>query len=301
MINFLGYNFTMDGNSLDPFPSNVINIKTIKIQNALYDNFFVTKDITTPFNTTPPDEWDIYTIMLATFSNNLNAGSIDLSTSDVDSIRIKRRKVGEFEWITIYEQKINTAADFYFSGEDYFAINDTEYEYAWVPVLAGIEGGYVTQTIESKFSGVFLCDVNTIYKLIARVEYGPTERTQLVGLFNPLGSKYPIYVSNGATNYETGSVTGKLIGNYENTHVFNRKEMVEQREALFNWLTNKKAKIIKDSNSNCWLVFVTGSPSVSYDVQWGNGMMDLSFQWGEVGDSNNTQDMQNVGLLPIIE
>lgn len=308
MIQFLGYNFLMDGDALNPYPSNIGELGALQLQAAMYRGFSATRQTPSEIDTTIPTEWDIYTLLLDDFNNveynpnilHLNAGSVNYGPDDVDSIRIKRRKLGEFEWVTIYEQKIASADDFSFSGIDHFAMNDTEYEYAWVPVLQGNEGNYVTQTVESKFNGVFICDADTIYKFYAGVQYGPSQQTQLVGIYNPIGQKYPIYVTNGETNYQTGSITAKIVGNYEDTGVFNRKEMVQQKNELIKWLTNKKAKIIKDFNSNFWLVFITGAPSVTYDAQWGNGMMEIGFQYGEVGDPNNVQDMQNVGLWPVI-
>ena len=287
MLQFTGYNFIGDGNALDPRPSYIDNIEQIKIQNAIYNDFYITSDVISPYNTTPPTEWDIYTLLWATFNGTINAGSVDYTTADVDSIRIKRRKAGEIEWATIYEQKIKTASDFLFSGEDYFAQNGEIYEYAWVPVLAGNEGNYIVKSIESKFKGVFIADADTIYKFYAGVAYGTSQQTQLVGIYNPIGQQYPIYVTNGATNYQTGSVTAKIVGNYETTHVLDRKEMVEEKNALVKWLTNKKAKILKDDNGNIWLVFITGAPAVTYNAQWGNNMMEISFQWGEIGNPDS--------------
>ena len=300
MIQFINYNFLSDGNALDPYPTHIGTIDTVQIQNAQYNDFFITQDVTSPYSTNVPTDWDMYTLLLAGFNGNLNGGSVDYTLAEVDHIRIKRRKVGEFDWVTIYEKVVNSVADFYFSGEDYFAIYGDEYEYAWVPVLAGIEGNYVTVSITSKFNGVYICDADTIYKFYAGVAYGPSQQFQAVGIYNPIGQKYPIYVSNGANNYQTGSFTGKIVGNYENTHVFDRKEMVEQKNALLKWLTNKKAKILKDFNGNMWLIFVSGAPSVSYNTQWGNNMMEISFQYGEVGEAENAKDMQSVGLWPII-
>lgn len=301
MISFLKYNFIKDINALDPYSTSTKELKKVLLQNAIFDDLLITQDVTSPFTMDVQTEWDIYTILLAKFNNSLNAGSIEYSSSNIDAIRIKRRKLGEFNWDTIYEQKVNNISDLVFSGEDNFAMNKTEYEYAWVPVLGEVEGNYFVQSIESKFKGVFIADVNTIYKFAAGVSYGPSEQVQLVATYNPLGRKYPIYVSNGATNYQTGSLTAKIIGNYENTHVFDRKEMVEQKNNLLEWLTNKRAKVLKDANGNIWLIYITGSPSVTYDTQWGNNMMEVSFQYGEIGDVDNGEDMRNVGLLPIVE
>lgn len=290
----------MDGNSLDPYASNIEQLNSVMIENAMYDNLFITQDTTSPYDIAIPEQWDIYTILLANFNNNLSGGSVDYSIEDIDSIRIKRRKLGSFNWETIFQKKIDTLSDLIFSGEDYFAINETEYEYAWVPVLANTEGNYIIEQIESKFKGVYVADADTIYKLSTGVGYGPSEQTQLVSIYNPLGKKYPIYVSNGATNYQTGSLTAKIIGNYDNTHVFNRKEMVEQKNALLKWLTNKRAKVLKDFNGNIWLIYITGSPSITYNTQWGNNMMEISFQYGEIGDVEDGNSMRNVGLWPTI-
>lgn len=301
MLQFINYNFLGDGDCLTPRPSYFNGVNDIVVQNAIYNDFYITSNTTSSYSTTPPTEWDIYTLLWATFNGTINAGSVDYTVNDVDSIRIKRRKVGDFDWVTIYEQEINTVSDFLFSGEDYFVQNGEEYEYAWVPVLAGNEGNYIVKSIESQFKGVFIADADTIHKFYAGVAYGTSQQTQQVGIYNPIGQKYPIYVTNGANNYQTGSVTSKIVGNYEITGVLDRKEMVEEKNDLIKWLTNKKAKVLKDHNGNIWLVFITGAPSVTYDSQWGNGMMELSFQWGEMGDPNNVKDMQNVGLWPQIQ
>ena len=230
---------------------------------------------------------------------SLNAGSIDLSVDEVDTSRIKRRKLGEFDWETIFEKQINTPDDFHFSGEDYFAANDEYYEYAWVTVFQGQEGNYITNNVKSYFNGVFICDIDTIYKLYAGVAYGPSQQTQLVGIYNPIGQKYPIYVTNGATNYQTGAITAKIVGNYENTGVFNRKEMVQHKNELVAWLTNKKAKILKDWNGNMWLVVFTDNVSLEFTNDWGMGLATVSCPWVEIGDAENQEDLQECGLIDL--
>lgn len=300
MLSFLGYNFFSDGNSLDPYPTSLENITNLTIQNGIYDEVYLTKDTIEDYSTIKPTDWGLYTILLAQFEGNLDGGNLAGAVQQMDSIRIKRRKVGEFDWVTLKVVPINTAADLSFVGEDLYAEYDTDYEYAWVPVLNGIEGNYVTAEITSKFNGVFIADADTIYKFYAGVTYGSAQSVQQVGMFTPLNQKYPIYVANSQTDFMTGSISGQIMGRYEDTHEFNRKEMVQERDALLKFLKNKKPKIIKDDNGNQWLVFITGTPSVSFDARWGNGMMNVSFDWGEVGDSNDTQDLQNAGLAPIV-
>lgn len=301
MIGLVGYNFLCDGNAIDAYPTNVTSLNSILIENAEYDELYVTRDAISPYSTDVPTDWDIYTVLLANFENTLSGGNLDAVLSQLDAIRIKRRRVGEYDWVTLAEIPIVDTDDLNFSGEDLLASNGIEYEYAWVPVLSNTEGNYIIEGITSNFRGVYVCDAEAIYKFSTGVKYGASQQTQQVGVFNPLGKKYPIYVTNGMSNYQTGSITGDILGNYEETGVFNRTEMVLQKDALLKFLTNKKAKLIKDDNGNQWLCMITGNPSVQYNSSWGNGMMTVSFEYGEVGDAENQEDLANVGLVPTID
>lgn len=303
MIGLLNYNFLSDGNASDPMPTNVESITSIKLQNGIYDGLYVTKDVVSTVSTTIPTQWDFNTILLANFNGNLSAGNIEQTIETLRYIRIKKRLKGTFDWITIKEYQVSSVGDLSFSFSDNLSKNNTEYEYAWIPVLeGGTEGGYTITEVLSKFNGVFVADADSIYKFAANVAYGQTQRVQQVGTFEPYGRKYPVYVSNGMINYEQGSMNALLVGEYfneenkEKYHQFIREDMVNEKDSLFNFLTNKRAKIIKDYNGNYWLVIITGNPTVEYDNNWGNGMMTANFQWSEVGDANNANDMKSAGL-----
>lgn len=302
MIGLLNYNFLSDGNSVDPMPTNVNNIVTSKLSNAVYDEFYITKD-TTPSSVAPPSQWDFNTILLANFNGNLSAGNIEQTIESLDLIRVKKRVKGTFDWITIKEYQVTDVGDLSFSFSDNLSKNNTEYEYAWVPVLSGgTEGGYAIAEVLSKFNGVYIADADSIYKFVANVGYGQTQRVQQVGTFEPYGRKYPVYVSNGLINYEQGQVQALLVGEYlnhednEKYRQFIREDMVNEKNNLMDFLTNKRAKILKDYNGNYWLVIVTGNPTVDYDNNWGMGMMTAGFQWSEVGDANNANDIRSAGL-----
>lgn len=94
MLGLLGYNFCSDGNSVDPAPTDVRDITSTKLENAVYNNFYVTKDVTAPYSTNIPTEWDFGTIMLANFNGNLSAGNIAETVDLLSAIRIKRRIKG---------------------------------------------------------------------------------------------------------------------------------------------------------------------------------------------------------------
>ena len=46
MLQFIRYNFISDGNALDPYPTDIQNITNTKIQNAIYNDFYITNFFT---------------------------------------------------------------------------------------------------------------------------------------------------------------------------------------------------------------------------------------------------------------
>ncbi len=298
MIAFCGYDFCSDGNSLSPCPTIVEKMSSAKIGEATFDDLYITQDITSFFTTDKPTEWDLFTIIQANFDNNLNGGNLEFELSKISGIRIKRRKLTDTSWITLYDKQIETIEDLTFAFNDFTALYNTEYEYAWVPVLNDAEGEYVTAQTLSTFNGVFVADVDSIYKFYAGVEYSQSQQVQKIGTFEPFGRKYPVYVTNALTNYQTGGIVGKIMADYEETRVLDRQKMVSEKNNLLQFLTNKKAKFIKDWNGNSFLVIIVSNPSVTYDSNWGNGMMNVGFNWSEVGDSESGEDLYSVGLVP---
>ena len=99
--------------------------------------------------------------------------------------------------------------------------------------------------------------------------------------------------------YQTGGIGGWVLPeDYEDTHVFDRSKIVKEKEVLLNFLMNKKPKMIKDMNGNKWLVFFTGNPSLSYDNNYGQGMVKVNAEWTEVGDSESKDDLYEAGMIP---
>ena len=184
-----------------------------------------------------------------------------------------------------------------FVFNDYLTATNTEYEYAYVPVFGSVEGQYAISTVMSQFDGVFICDANTIFKFNMGVEYGSTDIVQQVGTFTVLGRKYPIVMSNGLANYQTGQLSGLVLPeDYEDTRTIDRIAITQRRNKLMEFLTNKKPKIIKDRNQNQWLVIIQ-SPSTSYLNNYGQGVVSASMQWIEIGDAESNKDLAKAGLI----
>lgn len=299
MIGLIGYNFCADGNALDPTPTDINNITYTKIQNGIFDHYNVSRDASFDYSSIIPTDWDVNTLMNADFAGNTSAGNVAQVASGVTSIRVKRRIKGTFSWITIREIPVAKPEDLSFVITDNLNAYNVEYEYAFVPVMEDVEGSYIIESILSKFEGVFICDIDTVFKFYAGVEYDGNDAVQQVGVFQPFNRKYPIIVSNSIMQYQTGSIGGWVLPeDYEDTHVFDRSKIVKEKEVLLNFLMNKKPKIIKDMNGNNWLVYFTGNPTVTYDNNYAQGMLKVSAQWTEVGDPNDKTDLYENGLIP---
>lgn len=299
MIGLIGYNFCADGNALDPAPTDVNNITYTRVQNGIFDHFNVSRDTSFDYDSVIPTDWDVNTVMNADFAGTTSAGNVAQVASGVTSVRVKRRIKGSFDWVTIREIPVNSPEDMSFVITDNLNAYNVEYEYAFVPVMEDVEGNYIIESILSKFEGVFICDIDTVFKFYGGVEYDGNDAVQQVGVFQPFNRKYPIIVSNSIMQYQTGSIGGWVLPeDYEDTHVFDRSKIVKEKEVLLNFLMNKKPKILKDMNGNNWLVYFTGNPTVTYDNNYGQGMLKVSAQWTEVGDPNDKTDLYENGLIP---
>lgn len=298
MIGFLGYNFCSDGNCLDPVPTSIDNITDTRLSNGIFDHWYLTADTSESYPTTIPDQWDYDTIMDADFNGSTSAGNVDFTLAQITGFKIKRRVVGSFDWVTLVELPVATLADLSLSFNDNLNSNYVDYEYALVPMLNEIEGDYITNEIISQFDGVFICDLDTVYKFYAGVEYGSGSRVQKVGVFEPMGRVTPIVVSNALINYETGSVQGTVLpSDYGTTGNAQPVAMVQERKQLLDFLTNKKAKVLKDWWGNAWLMVVIDSPGITYKSGSGMGIADVTFNYVTLGNPNDQTDLYNSGII----
>ena len=299
MIGFIGYNFCADGNALDPTPTNINNITATRLQNGIFDHFNATRNVTFDYSSVIPIDWDIDTIMDANFKGNISAGNVDQVASGITGIRVKRRVKGTFDWITIKELPVEKSEDLSFVVTDNLNAYNVEYEYAFVPMLGDVEGNYIIESILSKFEGVFICDADTVFKFMAGVEYSNNTANQQIGVFQPYNRQFPVIVSNSVLQYKTGSIGGWVLPEgYETNRVIDRTAITKEKEILLKFLTNKKPKIIKDMNGNNWLVYFTGNPNMSYDNNYGQGMVKVNAEWTEVGNPNDKNDLYENGLIP---
>lgn len=299
MLQFVGYNFFSDGDALNNAPSAIDGINNIQLTNAIYDHLNITRNTSTEVSTTIPTVWDYDTIIDASFEGNLSAGNVDFLIEEISAIKIKRRVQGTFDWITLNTVPINTVEDLTFAFNDLLNADYTTYDYALVPIMEDVEGEYIINSILSQFNGVFIGDYSTIYKFFYDVQYGTNARNQQTGTFQPLGNQYPIVIANGALSYESGTVSATILNDdFEDTGIINAPAIVEKKTIIKDFLTNKKAKILKDWNSNIWLCIIVDSPQVTYKSGSSMAIPQIQFNWIQIGDATNQADLYNNGILP---
>lgn len=300
MFQFIGYNFFSDGDALNSAPSNVTNINSTTIENAIFDHLNITQDTSLTFSTIIPTDWTYDTIMDADFNGSLNAGNVDFLIEQISAIKIKRRIKGEFNWLTLASIPINTVEDLTFVFNDLLNADLVTYEYALVPVLNDIEGNYIINEIFSQFNGIFIGDAHTTYKFLYDVNYGTNARNQQIGTFEPLGSQFPIIVQNGILSYDSGTVSATIMNDaFEDTGIIDVTAITEKKELIKDFLTNKKAKILKDWSGNMWLCACTSSPQVTYKSNSGMRIPQIQFDWKQIGLADNQQDLYNNGIIDV--
>lgn len=302
MFQFIGYNFNRDGDALNNAISNVNDISSTTLSNAIFNHFNITRNTNLDYTTEIPSEWDYDTILDAKFNGNLSGGNSDVLADQISAIKIKRRVKGTFDWLTLKIIPVNSFEDLVFSFVDRLNAYGVEYEYAFVPVTSGTEGNYIINSILSNFKGVFIGDAESSYKFLYDVSYGSNARNQQVGTFQPLGRQYPVIVANGLLSYESGTVTATILNDdYEDTGTYDRTAIVQKKTVLKDFLTNRKAKILKDWNGNIWLCIITNNIQMNYKEGTGMGIPQVTFNWTQIGDADSQADLYANGIISEVE
>ena len=239
-------------------------------------------------------------------------GNIELSYHiPITNLLVKRQDVDDVSggWLTLYSQPITQASDMDFTFIDFLNQYGKTYKYALVPLLTQtqsgveveVEGGYtVSDEVQSVFDGVFIADSTGSQKCKANVGYGNVDMNQVVGSITPIGAKYPIIITNSQNQYHNGSISGTIVpDDYYFNGNLSRIDMVNKRNELEQFLTNKRVKVIKDWNGNIWLVMIAGNVSCTFNNNYGMGIVSFSTNWTEVGDPTNQQDLQATGLINV--
>lgn len=295
----MNYDFLLDKSTIDPSPAYISMTNGVQLTNAIFNSYDLSRDGSMAYSTTIPDEWNNSTIMQTNFNGNVNAGNVDYSTQDLAGVRIKRRIKGTFAWITLYDIAMDSSSSLSFTKYDLLNQHGVTYEYAFVPYLTNnTECSYIIKEVESKLDGVFVCSPGSIAKFYGGLSYGTGSMANKTGIFEPLGSKYPVVVSNADMQYYSGSLTATaLTYNQLMNDKFDRYTSSAYLRLLMQFFTDKSTKIIKDWNGNLWLTAIVDNPQVSYNNNVGMGIGDVSFNFVEIGSAEDENTLQMHGFI----
>lgn len=294
---FLGTTFFGARYTVDPSPTTAKDIKNIYIENGTFDQLFVSKNPNLEVEA-GYDSWDYDTVLNATFDDGtVDAGNSGFSLKNTDYVVVKCREVGLLDWIPIYQKKIDTVKDFKINIKDYFRKSNIQYEYMVVSVCNGIENTYVTREIKSEFNGLYICDKDNIYGTLYNLDSLDSTTNINATPLSLLNNKYASVVSNGIADYESGSASGAFIKFDQSNNTIDISAGIKYRNSLKNWLANKKPKILKFYDGRIWLVSITGNITDSTDTI--NDIRKISFDWVEIGNTENAETLYNCGLSTI--
>jgi len=294
LLIFLGRSAWGGRNTGDATFTSINNINKITLKNGIYDDMYITQstvETVSPLNRI----WNYDSILHALFDGNLMAGNIEYSVSAMSSIRVKRRKKGEYNWTALFEVNVLDASSLSFEKFDKYASGgDTEYEYCLVPVMSnGIEGNINTNTVISSFDGIFISEKNQTFNTPLDVKISSTRNRQS-SILNPLNGKYPVVIYNGQNNYYSGTTSGVFIEHDDDTCEWKIKGGVNYRLKLMDFLYDGNPKLFKVFDGRTFIISIVDNGSEDNSEHPDKAV--TTFQWVEIGNPNDSQDLYSNGL-----
>lgn len=302
---FLGSFLGADDLSAPVTPTPAKDSTIMELTGARLDTLWVSKDVDSEIDFNIPPEWDFNTIMYAVFDENAEAGNIDWTLDTVSHLVVRRRPVGEYDWITIQVKEINDIEDFYFRGYD-ITTESLEYEYAVFPMLDGAEGMYTSAIVDSRNTNLVIADSTAIYKTIITDGFCDTTDQAPNSVVPTLYEKYPTIIRNTNAAYEEITVTATFLPVDEDGNCIEYEDLMKDNRlwVLYNkkfkeFLMNGKTKILKNVDGQAWLVYVTTPATDAADTVYYN--RKLTFTCTEVGSLKSEEDLFEAGLLNVPE
>lgn len=293
-IIFLGKSFCSE--SIQTTPTNLTRVNIVTIKNGIYDELYITNEVESSYSKDIPKNWDFNTILHALFEENLNGGNVEFAASQIDSVRIKRRKAGNFNWLTLFEILITNVNDLKFERFDITNSSNVQYEYALIPCLNNVEGNINIGTIFSEFDGIFIVERDHIFgtQLDLNINF---QKNHPSAIIQPLGRRYPYSISNGENNYYSGSVSGTFIEYKGEIYDWDVNGGKAYREKFMDFLCNGRPKILKTFDGHTWMICVGENPIESQSKH--ELAPTTSFEWTEVGSCLSSSNLYNNNFIDV--
>lgn len=293
---FLGMTFFSGKHTLDPPATHILPIERLTIRDGTFDQVYMSKSSEASIDETH-NEWNEDTLLNAPFDDSVDAGNSGFSLRNTDTVIIKVREKGTFDWKVIYTKDINQIEDFdIYELYKYARGGDTAYEFMMASVSNGSENAQVFGEVTSSFEGFFVMDKENIVGTVYDLGDNNTVRNTLGEPLELLNEKYPTYITNANSNYTTGTTSGTFLALTEWDAV-DKPGGVRLRKNAIDVLSDKKAHILKYNDGRIWLIKVNSQIQenrVQHDDQ-----RQISFDWVEIGDVDDQETLYNLNLTDV--
>lgn len=272
--------------------SNLISYNKSTIYGAsTCDYLWVYNDIASPalvessrvYNYAP--EWINPTLLLALFSNTLNAGNIVGLEENIVSWLVYRQEPGSLALRFIAHLPVHTN-----NIIDYNVRNNKEYKYVIFPITESMIGlelkaneytaaawsdWSLLKLDKSNVDNLYYADIQNNWTLQLNLESG--KLTQNIEKFQVnSNSKYPSF-NTGKKNYSTNTLKC-LLGKYENDFF---EDTVERQKQFQKLIADDSLKFLRDTKGNAYLVETIGN-NFKYQDELEEQVTTIDFNFIEI-------------------
>lgn len=234
---------------------------------------------------------------------NNSFGTINFVSTNISSGNLSYQISDSTEWIEIAKfsdgdelLKIGTKSEFSFP----FCGNNKTYKFRLTLTNKELSlTSHFETTILSQFNRPYVCDINDMYSLINEWTLSNVRTVQKSAIYEPYGSKFPFVAYNAVTKYRAGSSMAVLLAptsKSATSSYIDRYAQVQLIDNFNNFLTNQKAKVLKDFNGNLRIVSIYNDIANEYYKELGNGIASTSFEWAEISDFTQ-ENINKIGLF----
>ena len=279
-------------------PVNSGDTEIVEISNAIFDEVYMDSNTDLPYDTEIP-EWGYSTILDAKFQNNILAGNVDFTLDSISGMFIKKRKVGDYKWTTIHYVPIQIEEDFDFYFNDIVVAAETTYEYAAVPIVNNAEGTYQTITVDVCYDGCFIIDPTRGYQVIGELKRSNLTRKIPANVVETVHSPYPFVHYYSESKYDQFTVSGWFVERDKQTYRFDSLNGWKYREAVRDFLSNRRAKIVKWYDGQIYMACVTSDVSETEGTF--NEHVTTNIQFTQIGNVSSNADLYKHGFANYLE
>jgi len=229
-------------------------------------------------------------------SVKITASDIDLQTDGITSVKIRRTQLGSDNWITIANIPVNEITSNSFIHYDITVRSNTDYQYILVPIQNGNNGNSTTPiNVRAKFRGVFIIDKTGAFNTEIELAI-PKQQNKPTSIVETIKSKYPFFISNGVSNYRSGTVDGIFVPIDIDNCIIDFKNSWKNRERFNAFLYNNLPKLLKYESGEMWLIAV--SSNTITEIEQGHPYKVLtSFEWTEIDNCDSEDSLRKNNLI----